>query len=76
MSYIEIKSQIHLLVDRVEDIFQLQNILSFISQDNDILNDLSPKQQNELFKTLEEFPKGNFTSNEQMKIEARQWLTR
>ncbi len=76
MSSIEIKSQIHLLVDRVENIFQLQNILSFLSQDNDILNDLSPKQQRDIFKTLKEFPKGNFTSNEQMKIEAKQWLTR
>ena len=68
------------MIDKINDDNYLHDIYDsltlFLNQKGDILDELSPIQQQRISESLTEVKNGNYTTNEQMKEEAKKWLTK
>lgn len=80
MVEIQVKSTIHEMIDKINDANYLHDIYDslslFLNQKGDILDELSPLQQKRISESLTEVKNGNYTTDEQMKEEVKQWLTK
>ena len=80
MVEIQVKSTIHEMIDKINDDDYLHDIYDsltlFLNQRGDILDELSPLQQQRISESLTEVKNGNYTTNEEMKEEVKQWLTK
>ena len=78
MVEIQVKSTIHEMIDKINDDNYLHDIYDsltlFLNQKGDILDELSPFQQKRISESVTEVKNGNYTTNEQMKEEVKQWL--
>ena len=80
MVEIQVKSTIHEMIDKINYDNYLHDIYDsltlFLNQKGDILDELSPIQQQRISESLTEVKNGNYTTNEQMKEEVKKWLTK
>ena len=80
MVEIQVKSTIHEMIDKINDDNYLHDIYDsltlFLNQKGDVLDELSPIQQQRISESLTEVKNGHYTTNEQMKEEVKQWLTK
>ncbi len=78
MSVIEIKQEIHQLVEQIDDSDYLQDIHNciafFLGQKKDVVDNLSELQISQIHQSLEEVKNGFFFTNDQVKKEAKEWL--
>ncbi|MCY7351639.1 MAG: hypothetical protein LH606_13390 [Cytophagaceae bacterium] len=80
MSTLEVKAEFHRLIDQIEDETYLREVMeamrSEVEQNTDVAYELSREELAQLPASLEAVKQGRFTTNEQLKTEVRQWLTR
>lgn len=79
MKAIDIKKDIHLLIDQIENENLLQNFYTLlkesVSKKNDLWNQLSLEEQEELLLSFEEsFVESNLLSNDDVKKKYAKWL--
>lgn len=79
MSAIELKSELHRLIDEVDDETQLQTwlaLLSGTSQPDEDEPELTPEWEARIQKSLQSFQEGRYITHEEMKKRAKEWLKR
>lgn len=80
MSATEVKAEVHRLIDQIDDETYLRGVMdamrSELGQTTDIAYELSEDELVQLPASLESVEKGRYTTNEQLKTEVKQWLTR
>jgi spore coat polysaccharide biosynthesis protein SpsF (cytidylyltransferase family) len=82
MSTITLKTNLHLLIDEIEDINLLEHFYEVLHlhkikpAKNEVTDELNKNQIIRLEKALEQSQKGQVISHEQMKNKVNQWLTR
>lgn len=80
MSVLEIKTQVHQLVDRVDELHMedlLQSIKFFLEQRQPVdFDDASPEIMAKLQQSLLQMEEGSLVSNDEMKKRTKEWLTK
>lgn len=80
MSTDEVKAEVHRLIDQIEDEIYLREVMeamrSEFGQTSDIAYELSEDELAQIPASVEVVKKGRYTTNEQLKTEVKQWLTR
>jgi len=80
MSTAEVKAEVHRLIDQIEDETYLREAMeamrSEFRQANDIAYELNEDELAQIPASVEAVKKGHFTTNEQLKTEVKQWLTK
>lgn len=80
MSTAEVKAEIYRLIDQIEDETYLREVLeamrSEFRQANDIAYELSEDELAQIPASVEAIKQGHYTTNDHLKTEVKQWLTR
>lgn len=80
MSVAEVKAEVHRLIDQIDDETYLREVMdamrSEAEQPTDVAYELSQEELAQLPASLEAVKQGRYTTNEQLKNEVKQWLTR
>jgi predicted transcriptional regulator len=76
----EIKKQLHLFIDMIEDESQLQMLNDaaevYVTKQPDIIDLLTPEQLQRLEESIKQADEGKLTSHDEVKKTSSQWLTK
>ncbi|MEP7146476.1 MAG: hypothetical protein ABI792_05665 [bacterium] len=82
MSKEEIKSELHKLIDKIDDETLLETFYTALSdydpnnRNTDIIDELSQKQENRLAESIHQVSEDDTINNDKMKDEISKWFTR
>lgn len=79
MSKKKLKSELHLLIDKIENeetLMVLNESFQAISKDMDILDELSPAQQARLQSSVQQAKDGKVVNDSSVKYQIQAWLTK